>query len=299
MQGELVRAWTDDGLQLQGLYCTSRRGTKLPAVLHIHGASSNFYRSQFLDPLAVACNGLGFSFLTANTRGHDIMNSIYTRDPSASKRIGVAFESFEECLLDIGAWLQLLEDRAEERVVLVGHSFGAHKVAFYQAETGDNRVVGLVFMSPADQGFWAQALGPQMLHILEWAKEQVANGHPRALSDAGLAPYPMSAGTIYRMFVSGKSDIFKFGRPDEPWDVISTLDCPVLATMGTVAEHIGSTPHEAMQLLAAKATASPMCETVVLNGAPHNYRGHEKEVTAAIVDWLSRIWRVQEGGPTK
>jgi pimeloyl-ACP methyl ester carboxylesterase len=292
MQGELVRAWTQDGLQLQGLYCPARRRRGLPAVVHIHGTSSNFYRSQFLDPLADAVNGLGFSFLTANTRGHDIMNSIYTRDPTNSRRIGVAFEAFEDCLLDIGAWLDFLEERGASRAVLVGHSFGAHKVAFYRGERGDQRVEGLVFMSPVDQGFSAQALGSHLAHILEWAEEQVASGEPEALSDAGPAPYPMSAGTIYRMFVSGKSDIFKFGRPDAPWDVISSLDCPILAMMGTVAEHMGPTPQEAMDLLKAKATASPLCEAVVLDGAPHNYRGHEEEVTRTICDWLTRTWRV-------
>ena len=289
MQGELVRVWTEDGLQLQGLYCAPDRGTELPAVLHIHGASSNFYRSQFLGPLGEALNARGHSFLTANTRGHDIMNSVYTRDPAAGKHLGVAFEQFEECLLDISAWLGFLEERGRQRAVLLGHSFGAHKAAFYQSETGDQRVQGLVFMSPADQGYWAQALGAQMTETLEWARERVAEGEARALLQGRLAPYPMSAGTIHSMFVAARSDIFKFGRPEEPWEVVSSLSCPILATMGTVAEHIAPSPREALATLQRKATSSPRCDTLVVEGAPHNYRGYEEEISSAILGWLTDV----------
>ena len=290
MYGELVRVWTEDALQLQGLYCGPGGNSGLPAVLHIHGASSNFYRSQFLDRLADELTALGFPFLTGNTRGHDIINNTYTRDAKASRHKGVAFEEFEDCLLDITAWLQFLEDRGSAGMVLLGHSFGSHKVAFYQAETSDNRVKGLILMSPADQGFWAQALGAQMEHTLAWAKEKVASGQADALLDAGLAPYPMSAGTIHSLFVEGKPDIFKFGRPEEQWEVVSALSCPILAMMGTVAEFIKPTPREALDLLRAKAMASSRCDTVVLQGAPHNYRGFEPQVTQAISGWLGEIF---------
>lgn len=290
MYGELVRVWTEDALQLQGLYCWRGGNSGLPAVLHIHGASSNFYRSQFLDGLADELAELGFPFLTGNTRGHDIINNSYTRDPKASRQMGVALEEFEDCVLDITAWLKLLQERGGPGVVLLGHSFGAHKVAFYQAETPDNRVKGLILMSPADQGFWARALGSQMEDTLAWAKEKVAAGQAATLLDAALAPYPMSAGTIHSLFVVGKPDIFKFGRPSEPWDVVSRLTCPVLAIMGTVAEFTEPSPRQAMDLLRAKATSSPRCDTFVLEGAPHNYRGFEAQVTEVIASWLFEVF---------
>jgi pimeloyl-ACP methyl ester carboxylesterase len=288
VKGELVRVWTEDELQLQGLYCAPHEETGLPAVFHIHGASSNFYRSQFLDPLAEELGGRGVAFLTANTRGHDIMNSVYSSDPTASRRLGVALEIFEESPLDIAAWLDFLQGNGHPEVVLLGHSFGAHKAAFYCSETSDPRVRGLIFMSPADQGLWVEAMGPEAERTLSWAIDKVSSGQGEALLDHGPAPYPMSARTIHSLFVTAKPDIFRFGRPGDQWEVVSRLSCPILATMGTVAEFINVAPDVALATLKAKAVSSPRCDTVVLKGAPHNYRGYESEVTEAIVAWLEQ-----------
>jgi pimeloyl-ACP methyl ester carboxylesterase len=290
VKGELVRVWTDDGLQLQGLYCAPQEERELPAVVHIHGASSNFYRSQFLDPLAEQLTNRGVAFLTGNTRGHDIINSVYTSDPTASRRLGVALEIFEESSLDIAAWLDFLQQHGHLEVVLLGHSFGAHKAAFYCSDTSDARVKGLIFMSPADQGLWVEAMGPEAERTLSWALEKVSSGQGEALLDRGPAPYPMSARTIHSLFVTAKPDIFRFGRPDDTWDVVSKLRCPILAMMGTVAEFINTTPHTALANLKAKAVSSPRCDTVVVDGAPHNYRGHESEVTGVIVGWLGDVF---------
>jgi len=292
VKGELIRVWTEDELQLQGLYCAPQEKKGLPAVLHIHGASSNFYRSQFLDPLAEELANRGAAFLTGNTRGHDIMNSVYTSDPTASRRLGGAFEIFEESPLDIAAWLDFLQRHGHREMVVLGHSFGAHKAAFYCSETSDERIRGLIFMSPADQGLWVDAMGPEAERTLSWAVEKVSCSQGEALLDDGPAPYPMSARTIHSLFVTAKPDIFRFGRPGDRWEVVSKLGCPILATMGTVAEFISTTPDAALATLKAKAVSSPRCDTVVLKGAPHNYRGHEEEVTRVIVGWLGDVFGV-------
>jgi pimeloyl-ACP methyl ester carboxylesterase len=289
LKGELARVWTEDGLQLQGLYCRPENGGALPAVLHIHGASSNFYRSQFLDPLADELAQRGYTFLTGNTRGHDIISKVYSRDPSATRLRGVAYEVFEECVVDIAAWVRLLGERGHREMILLGHSFGAHKVAFYQGETLDRRIRGLVLMSPADERFWLEAMGDQVDHLLDSLSEMVASGQGDRLLQGALSPYPMSAATMHSMLVSGKSDIFKFGRPYEPWEVVARLSCPILAMMGTVGEFIASPAADALAVLKGKAASSPRCDTVVVEGAPHNYRGHESEVTEAIVGWLEDV----------
>jgi pimeloyl-ACP methyl ester carboxylesterase len=290
LKGELVRAWTEDGLQLQGLYCEPTKSSNLPAVLHIHGASSNFYRSEFLDTLAERLAERGYPFATGNTRGHDIVNKVYTKDPTASRRVGVAYEVFEDCLLDIAAWLNFLQERGHDEVMLLGHSAGAHKVAFYQSETSDKRVRGLVFMSPADQGLGLEAISDQLNGILKSVSDMVDRGQGDYLVQDSLAPYPMSAKSIHSRMTSSKSDIFKFGRPEEPWEVVARLDRPILATMGTVGEFTDRTPGEALASLRAKAVFSPRCDTVVVEGAPHNYRGYSTQVSEVLVDWLRQVF---------
>ncbi len=296
MKGELVRVWTEDGLQLQGLYCEPTGGSNLPAVLHIHGASSNFYRSEFLDTLAERLAGRGYPFATGNTRGHDIVNKVYTRDPTASRRIGVAYEVFEDCLLDIAAWLELLQERGHDKMILLGHSAGAQKVAFYQSETSDERVRGLVLMSPADQGLGREAISDRLDAILKSVGDMVDRGQGDYLVQDSMAPYPMSARAIHNRMTSSKSDIFKFGRPDEPWEVVGRLNCAILATMGTVGEFIGRPPGEALASLKAKAVSSPRCDTVAVEGAPHNYRGYATQVSEVVVDWLRQVFEAASLG---
>lgn len=291
MRGKLVRVWTEDDLQLQGLFCESQRTSELPAVIHIHGASSNFYRSQFLDLLADELTHRGYGFLSGNTRGHDIINNLYARDPTASRKIGVAFEVFEDCLLDLKTWLDFVQREGYQRAVLLGHSFGALKVAFYQSQTDDGRVEALVFMSPADQGFWLEAMGPEGQKTLAWAADMVAQGRGDSLLTGPLLPYPMSAGTIRSLFVSRHSDIFKFGRPHESWEAIAELTCPILTLIGTVAEFSTPAPEEAMTILKSKAVSSPRCDTAVLQGAPHNYRGYEPQVTSLVTEWLGEVFK--------
>jgi pimeloyl-ACP methyl ester carboxylesterase len=289
LKGELVRVWTQDGLQLQGLYCEAERSRGLPAVLHIHGASSNFYRSQFLDGLADELCLRGYAFLTGNTRGHDIINSVYSREPTVTRRIGVAFEVFEDCTLDIAAWLGLLQELGHEQMVLLGHSFGAHKVAFYQSETLDERIRGLIIMSPADQGIWLEAMGDQADQMLKSVSDMVASGQGDRLLDRAASPYPMSARTVHSLFVTAKPDIFRFGRPDDAWEVVERLNCPILGMMGTVAEFTSPSSAEALARLKAKAVSSPRCDTIVVQGAPHNYRGYEREVSDAVLGWLEEV----------
>jgi pimeloyl-ACP methyl ester carboxylesterase len=296
LKGELVRVWTEDGLQLQGLYCEPTKSSNLPAVLHIHGASSNFYRSEFLDSLAERLVERGYPFATGNTRGHDIVNKVYTRDPTASRRIGVAYEVFEDCLLDIAAWLNLLQERGQDEVILLGHSAGAHKVAFYQSETSDERVRGLILMSPADQGLGLEAISDQLDGILKSVSDMVDRGQGDYLVQDSLAPYPMSARAIHSRMSSSKSDIFKFGRPEEPWEVVGRLDRPILATMGTVGEFTDRTPGEALASLRAKAVSSPRCDTVVVEGAPHNYRGYATPVSEVVVGWLRQVFEAASLG---
>ncbi len=293
MKGELVRVWTEDELQLQGLHCSAQGTTRLPAVLHIHGASSNFYRSQFLDLLADELTSKGYCFLSGNTRGHDIINNTYSKDPTASRRMGVAFEIFEDCLLDLRAWLRFLQEQGYEQAVLLGHSFGASKVAYYQGQTADDRVKALIFLSPADQGFWMEALGSEIESTLAWAEDMMSRDMEDSLCSGPLAPYPMSAATIHSLFASKESDIFKFGRPHETWETMEKLRCPILAVMGTVAEYIAPSPAEALAILSSKAVSSPRCDTAVLEGAPHNYRGYEAPVTQLILGWMDEVFATQ------
>jgi pimeloyl-ACP methyl ester carboxylesterase len=98
INGELVRVFTEDRLELNGLYQPGGtrdmgRGTRGAApnprsltpgplsVVHVHGWDGNFYENRFIDHAARVCAEQGIGFVSGNNRGHD-----YTADILRSRR---------------------------------------------------------------------------------------------------------------------------------------------------------------------------------------------------------------------
>ena len=87
MRGELVRTFTEDGLELQGLFCPPTTAeTNGMGLLHIHGFTGNFYEGRFVDHIAERIINRGYAFLTANTRGHDY-RSVFIKKTDAGLNI--------------------------------------------------------------------------------------------------------------------------------------------------------------------------------------------------------------------
>lgn len=180
MRGEFVRVFTEDGLELHGLFCPPRiTKVKEIAVLHIHGFTGNFYENRFVEHIADRLTKNGFTFLTVNTRGHDYLSDFIKRTDSSLNyvQIGGAHEIFEECIYDIKAWTDFLEGRGYSTVILEGHSAGTLKVVFYLHQTRDEGVKGLVLMSPRDHiGLQRAALKDKYDKAINTAKQMIEHG---------------------------------------------------------------------------------------------------------------------------
>ncbi len=289
LKGELVRTWTADELELCGLLCEPAGPARDAAVLHIHGATSNFYRSHSTEAIGQELTARGFTFLTVNTRGHDIVNILRTRKPLEGARVGNAYERFEDCVHDIAAWLDLLEARGWSRIVLEGHSYGAMKAAYYMGRHPDPRVVALSLLSPAERGYFAVVLADEFAQAWRQAQALVAQGQGDQLVFVeGLTP--LAAQRILDGFRGqAGTDVFDFRNPDHPWTEISRIQVPTLLLYGTELEPISVRPEEAVAIVKAKATRCPRFDTRVIPGAPHNYMGYEAVVARTIGDWLETL----------
>jgi len=149
MSTELCRVVTEDGLQLDGCYSGSTPSAKSPAVdavILIHGTGSNFYAPGVLEEFATQALSAGHAVLRINTRGHDGLSSIPA--PKGSVKGGAAYETLGECLSDIKAWIEHLEQRGHTRIGLVGHSSGAVKALYTVAHLELPSVVAVIGISP-------------------------------------------------------------------------------------------------------------------------------------------------------
>ena len=147
---KLIRIITKDKLLLSGALYTPVRSTD-KAIFHIHGMAGNFYENKFLDNMAETYTANGYAFLSINTRGSGSFSDFPIEGTKEEyKRIGNAYEIFEESIYDIKAGIDFLQKEGYTEIILQGHSLGSVKVAYYVAETQDKRISKLILISPSD-----------------------------------------------------------------------------------------------------------------------------------------------------
>lgn len=298
MRGELVRTFTEDGLELQGLFCPPATAeTNGVGLLHIHGFTGNFYEGRFVDHIAERTTKRGYAFLTANTRGHDYRSVFIKKTDSdlTHVRIGTAYEILEECILDMKAWIDFLQKRGYSEVILEAESAGPLKAVFYQHQTQDERVRGMVLISPVDHiGLQRMVIGDKYDEAINVARQMIEQRKSDELMPRIHCPlweFSISAKTYFNAFgPDTKSGIFNFHDPNARFEMLSTIKCPILATYGTVEEAVvGNKVEEALSTIKRKAKSSRRCDTAIIRDAPHDYLGYENELAETVGNWITTV----------
>lgn len=112
MNYPIVKVKTSDGLVLHGLLTEPTEHTKT-IVIHIHGSSGNFYGNNYFELLTNSVFDLGIAYLSTNNRG----NHIYELE-KGNVYYGVSLEKFEDCVLDINAWIEFALNKGYENIIL-------------------------------------------------------------------------------------------------------------------------------------------------------------------------------------
>ena len=260
---------TADGQPLHGLlYSASPSDAR--AIVLVHGVGGTFYTRPY-PQLAEALAERGFAVLAANTRGHDWV----TRGPDGSPSAGAAFETLQDCLLDLDAGLACLAERGFRRFVLMGHSLGAVKVVFYQGTRRRGDVAAVVACSAPKLFYSTRILEqPDFAEKIARAQAMLAEGRAAEL-------FPATAGSGPGLF-SARTYVDKYG-PAEQTDLrrlAPGLGCPFLALAGSAEFSPNFVPYA--QELAGLAGGA--CE--IVQGAPHSYAGYESAIANLVADWL-------------
>jgi pimeloyl-ACP methyl ester carboxylesterase len=127
---QLVSFKTSDNERLHGLLFTPPDKKSDLALIMVHGVAMNFY----LPPLPALGQALaegGHHCFVINTRGHDWI----ARAGNLTQFGGAAYETFEECLLDLDGAIDCMARHGYKRFLLVGHSLGCVKSLLGRAST--------------------------------------------------------------------------------------------------------------------------------------------------------------------
>ena len=295
---EFVRFFTDDNVELQGLYFAPSSTPARAGVLHVHGLAGTFYENRFVDYVAKMLVDRGYAFLTFNNRGHDYMADLLKKEDAAWTYLdgGGAYEVFADCVYDIDAALQFLQHQGVVDVCLLGHSSGANKVVFYQSRRKNEDVQSVILLSPNDDvGLHRHAVGEDFEELLQTARGMVEESKGDHLMPEGsFFAYPISANTYLAFFgPESKRDTFPFRNPQAEFEELSTIACPLLILFGNVNEYVLQDLDETLALLERKANASSRVDTGIIDGAPHTYLGREEELSTVIAKWLDDVMPVR------
>ncbi len=284
---ELVYTESEDGIILAGLVI--RPGTqaaKTVAVVWIPGFSINFYHPSFIA-IGRELAGLGNAFIIGNNRGHDIGANLWKKQEDAdgmSRTYGGAFwERFEESPRDVAAWIDFAMNLGFQGVALVGHSFGAKKVVYYQAGSQDPRILGLVVASTP---IAPPEVDPELVTL---AERLVAEGRGEELlpweTFESFFTGPLSAQT----YLSRVPDVFGVNTPHAE---IAKIRCPLLLCCGTNESDDPALSLETVQaheMVRRKAVAASRVDIALFEGANHGYDNHEREVAEAMALWIDTL----------
>src|SRR3989344_1753317 len=133
----IVKIKTPDNITLFGFL--SESSNKDIILINIHGTGSGFYVEEFESEFTERLPKLDVSTLFTNNRGNYTMESW--------QETGAAVEKFENCLIDIDAWIEFALQKGYKQIILQGHSLGTEKVVYYM-EKGKykDRVVGVILL---------------------------------------------------------------------------------------------------------------------------------------------------------
>ncbi len=296
MKTTLHRVVTPDKLRLDGLLFEPKQKSRR-AVLHIHGMAGNFYENEFVDAMAQQYTAAGYAFLTGNTRGHDLIADFRIVGPKERyKRIGNSRERFEDCILDIKAWLKLLKRQGYTEIVLQGHSLGCSKVAYFLSKVAAPEVKALILASPSDMVGLGR-VGKELKNYRRnsaIAKRMIAQGRgSEFLPKPVWGWYHLSARTYLNFTTEGGAiDVFSIlNHKRASFKVLKNLRLPIFAFFGGgKAEEASILPKEqALKILKSKATAVLRFDYAVIGKASHCYIGYERALAGRVVRWLKSL----------
>lgn len=264
---ELVYLKTVDGVKLTGALRPAQPVSQKAGVIMIHGYSGNFY-SDIMEFLPQALSAGGLNTLAINMRDHDQV---------PKKNL------FEENRHDIAAAVDEMERRGYNPIFLYGHSMGTNRVLYYQAETGDPRVAGVVLTGPPGNLYeWnVRLFGAQTAaQVLHRAQKLKAGGKGDEWMLIDLGPLGKSLYTANHLVSLRGPQTFS-----DPFKNMARVSIPVLIVHG-LADRLAE--HTIADRLHRQAGSGTKVKVVKIVAADHQFRDHQQDLAGSIKSWLHK-----------
>lgn len=284
MNYPIVSITTKDKLILNWLFLEKKNSKRI--VINIHGSASNFYDEPFFENMAIAFQKNNFSWLSTNNRGNSVLTHTW-------QKTGSAVEKFEDCVLDIDAWIGFAIQKGYTTIVLQGHSLGTEKIVYYMNKGKfKNKISGIILLGFSDSfGCTHQFMNRTNCKkgLFDEAKNLIEKGQweqfltTQWYSHAGVLP--KGAESFINQF-SDDSELSKaFPFRLKKLDFYSKIKVPILAVISDneESEYTIISINESVKLL---EKSNSRTNAIIIPKANHDFEHKEKELTKIVKDFL-------------
>jgi pimeloyl-ACP methyl ester carboxylesterase len=261
---QLVYVDTSDGLTLEGLYWPAGGPkARLGAVL-VHGwtfwhdmrVRSRGFCGKNMASIATHLSQGGIPTVLTMNRGFH------------------APEFFNDCVIDFEASIDFLVSQGCEEIVILGHSLGGAKCAYFAGEVGHPRLRGVVLMSaiPSTYNFSGKE------GLVAEAQRCIVEGRPDTVIpfQEGKTTSLNHAETLVRSLTEGYRGT--------TLEAVSKISLP---TLSIAAEREWEWFQRVTRGILASKSHPENIKAVLLSGvADHGYSNHEEAVAIRIADWI-------------
>jgi alpha-beta hydrolase superfamily lysophospholipase len=278
-EGKLVEFKTKDNIVLHG-FLQERKKNNKKIVIHVHGMTGYFYRSNFLEEMSKQLSK-EYDLLTINTRGAGVITKFYYKN--TKRTYGTAYEKVEDCLLDIDQAIKEMLKQGYKEIVLSGHSTGCQKVTYYQGKIKNKFVKRIILLAPADDyNVDIFDKGKDYSKAVALAKKMVRAKKGNELMPKEYSPYSAQR---YLSFADPRNVEAQLFNYSGKLKYFSQIKIPILAVFGEKEEHAAIKPKEMLSILREK-TNSEFLETVEIKNANHSFLGKEKKLMKIVSNFL-------------
>jgi alpha-beta hydrolase superfamily lysophospholipase len=291
MEARVIKIITPKNIALHGFIFGPKKVKTIYIILH--GLSGNLFSRIELAEKMVADDA---AVLVFNNRGFGLVNQFrkinpHQLDEYESILIGQAHEVFEDCIDDIDGVINTALKFGYKKVVLVGHSTGCNKAAYYLSRKNPVCVPGAVLLAPmSDYADTVKFTNPKIFNrALKEARKLVAAGKPGALLPETYWARPVDAQRFLSLFTpESVEEMFSYAVPNKKPIILQKIKKPLLVILAG-EDQFTDRPMVEVFAWFKKAVAGKSTEVLMIKKSLHGFKGYETKVKNIIFAWTKKL----------
>jgi len=204
------------------------------------------------------------------------------------KQGGGIYEDFDDCILDIQAWLDFISANDFDKIYLLGHSMGCNKILHYLSIHKCKNLCGLIFLAPQD--FTNIVDNP--IHkgmILEAEKNLNLGLNSKLLTNKFLGFSPISSFTFANFKNNPHIHNFQYKNFNSNFDVLQKINKPTFVIMGEKDQTFDDLQDKTLIPKYFENIAKKVNDFSfkIIPNARHTFKTTKTEVAKEIVDFIT------------